>query len=177
MKATNPDVIYYGGIYNAGALLTKQAKDAGLKAPLMGGDGLYDAEFIKLAGAAQAEGDYATSVGLPLDKLPKGVDFKAAFEKKFPGETIAAYDAYSYDATNVIINAILAEAKANKAGLTTPAGRDAIIKNVADTNTTGVTGEIAFDSKGDTTNKAITLYVVQGGTWVTKAAAGSVVTP
>jgi branched-chain amino acid transport system substrate-binding protein len=174
IKGTSPDVIYYGGIYNAGALLTKQAKDAGLKAPLMGGDGLYDAEFVKLAGAAQAEGDFATSVGLPLDKLPKGVDFKAAFEKKFPGETIAAYDAYSYDATNVIIDAILAEAKANKAGLTTPAGRDAIIKNVADTKTTGVTGEISFDSKGDTTNKAITLYVVQGGAWVTKAAAGAV---
>ena len=143
----------------------------------MGGDGLFDAEFIKLAGAAQAEGDFCTSVGLPLDKLPKGVDFKAAFEKKFPGEAIAAYDAYSYDATNVIIEAILMEAKANKAELTTPAGRDAIIKNVADTNTTGVTGEIAFDDKGDTTNKAITLYVVQGGAWVTKATAASDVTP
>jgi branched-chain amino acid transport system substrate-binding protein len=177
IKATNPDVIYYGGIYNAGALLTKQSKDAGLKAPLMGGDGLYDAEFIKLAGAAQAEGDFCTSVGLPLDKMPKGVDFKAAFEKKFPGETIAAYDAYSYDATNVIIEAILKEAKANKAGLTSPAGRDAIIKNVAETNTTGVTGEIAFNDKGDTTNKAITLYVVQGGAWVTKATAASAVTP
>ena len=56
IKATNPDVIYYGGIYNAGALLAKQAKDGGIKAPLMGGDGLYDAEFIKLAGAAQRRG-------------------------------------------------------------------------------------------------------------------------
>jgi branched-chain amino acid transport system substrate-binding protein len=177
IKPLNPDVIYYGGIYNAGALLTKQAKDGGIKAPLMGGDGLYDAEFIKLAGAAQAEGDFATSVGLPLDKLPTGVDFKAAFEKKFPGETIAAYDAYSYDATNVIIEAILKQAGVDKAGLTSPAGRDAIIKNVADTKTTGVTGEISFDDKGDTTNKAITLYVVQGGTWVTKAAAGAAVTP
>ena len=86
IKATNPDVIYYGGIYNAGALLTKQSKDGGIKAPLMGGDGLYDAEFIKLAGAAAAEGDFATSVGLPLDKLPKGQEFKAAFKAKFPGE-------------------------------------------------------------------------------------------
>jgi branched-chain amino acid transport system substrate-binding protein len=178
IKATNPDVIYYGGIYNAGALLSKQAKDGGIKAPLMGGDGLYDQQFVELAGAAAAEGDYATSVGLPLDKLPAGQEFKAAFEKKYPGTEIAAYDAYSYDATNVIIEAILSAAKADGvANLTSPAGRDAIIKAVADTKTTGVTGEIAFDSKGDTLNKAITLYVVQGGKWATKAAAGSVVAP
>ena len=175
IKATNPDFIYYGGIYNAGALLAKQAKDGGIKGPLMGGDGLYDPQFIALAGAAQAEGDYATSVGLPLDKLPAGVDFKAAYEKQFPGKEIAAYDAYAYDATNVIINATLAAAKSGgAAALTTPTGRTAIIKNVADTKATGVTGDISFDSKGDTNNKAITLYVVQSGKWATKAAAGSV---
>ncbi|HEY5473053.1 MAG TPA: branched-chain amino acid ABC transporter substrate-binding protein [Candidatus Limnocylindrales bacterium] len=175
IKATNPDFIYYGGIYNSGALLAKQAKDNGIKGPLMGGDGLYDPQFIALAGAAQAEGDYATSVGLPLDKLPAGVDFKAAYEKQFPGKEIAAYDAYAYDATNVIINATLAAAKSGgAAALTTPAGRTAIIKNVADTKATGITGDISFDAKGDTNNKAITLYVVQGGKWATKAAAGSV---
>ncbi len=51
----------------------------------MGGDGLYDPQFIKLAGAANAKGDFATSVGLPLDQLPKGQEFKAAFEGQVPG--------------------------------------------------------------------------------------------
>jgi branched-chain amino acid transport system substrate-binding protein len=173
IKGTNPDVIYYGGIYNAGALLAKQAKDGGIKAPLMGGDGLYDDKFIELAGATQAEGDLATSVGLPLDNLPSGQEFKAAYEAKFPGQKIAAYDAYAYDATNVIISAIVAAAKAGGLDTLTTTGRDAVIKNVADTKTTGVTGEIAFDSKGDTTNKAITLYVIEGGKWNTKAAAAA----
>ena len=178
IKPTNPSVIYYGGIYNSGALLAKQAKDGGITAPLMGGDGLYDQQFIELAGAAAAEGDFATSVGLPLDKLPAGQDFKDAFEKKFPGVEIAAYDAYSYDATNVIIDAIVKAAESEGvANITTPAARDAIIKNVAGTNTTGVTGEIAFDENGDTLNKAITLYVVSGAKWITKAAAGAVVAP
>jgi branched-chain amino acid transport system substrate-binding protein len=144
----------------------------------MGGDGLYDQQFIELAGAAAAEGDFATSVGLPLDKLPAGQEFSAAFEKKFPGVEIAAYDAYSYDATNVIINAIVKAAESEGvANITTPAARDAIIKNVAGTDTIGVTGEIAFDDTGDTLNKAITLYVVSGGKWITKAAAGAVVAP
>ncbi len=173
MKATNPDVIYYGGIYNAGALLSKQAKEGGMKSPLMGGDGLYDAEFIKLAGEAAAEGDFATSVGLPIDKLPKGQEFSAAYKAMFPTDEIAAYDAYAYDATNVIIAAILkAAADQGVDTLTTPAGRDAIIANVAATSTEGVTGAISFDENGDTTNKAISLYVVEGGAWTTKAAAG-----
>ena len=36
IKDANPDVIYYGGIYNAGALLSKQLSDAGVKAPADG---------------------------------------------------------------------------------------------------------------------------------------------
>jgi branched-chain amino acid transport system substrate-binding protein len=170
IKGTSPDVIYYGGIYNAGALLAKQAKESGLKAPLMGGDGLYDAAFVDLAGAAAAEGDFATSVGLPIDKLPKGQEFSAAYKALYPNDPIAAYDAYAYDATKVIIDAVLAVAKdKTAAGVLTPEGRDAVIAAVAATKTTGVTGEIAFDANGDTTNKAISLYTVSGGKWTTKA--------
>ena len=174
MKGLSPELVYYGGIYNAGALLSKQAKEAGMKAPLMGGDGLYDGEFVKLAGEAAAEGDFATSVGLPIDKLPKGQEFSTAYKAMFPTDEIAAYDAYAYDSTNVIIAAILKAATDKGVDqLTTPAGRDAIIANVAATSTEGVTGAIAFDAKGDTTNKAISLYVVEGGKWTTKAAAAA----
>ncbi|MEI7814081.1 MAG: branched-chain amino acid ABC transporter substrate-binding protein [Coriobacteriia bacterium] len=171
MKGTSPAVIYYGGIYNAGALLSKQAKDAGLKAPLLGGDGLYDQQFIDLAGAAQAEGDFCTSVGLPIDELPAGKEFKAAYEAKYPGEPIAAYDAYSYDATNIIINAIVNAAKTvGIAKITTPEGRTAVIADVAATNDTkAITGAVTFSATGDTNNKAITLYTVSGGKWITKA--------
>ena len=170
IKGTSPAVIYYGGIYNAGALFAKQAKDGGITAPFMGGDGLFDDQFIKLAGAPAAEGDFATSVGYPTDKLPAGQEFIAAYGKKYPGQKQAAYDAYAYDATNVIIAAVVKAAQSVGADkVTSPAGRAEIIKNVAAANTTGVTGPIAFDSKGDTTNKAITLYTVQGGAWVTKA--------
>ncbi len=79
-----PDIVYYGGIYNSGALLSKQLKEGGVKVPLMGGDGIFDPEFIKLAGAANAEGDLATSVGLPVDKMPKGQEFIAASRPSTP---------------------------------------------------------------------------------------------
>jgi branched-chain amino acid transport system substrate-binding protein len=167
IKSKGVDMVYYGGIYNSGALLSKQLKEGGVKVPLMGGDGLFDAEYIKLAGKANAAGDLATSVGLPLDKMPKGVDFKAAFDKAYPGETIAAYDAYSYDAANVIIKAIITVAKSMGVDkVATPEGKKAVIAEVAKTNFEGVTGTVAFDANGDTTNKAITVYVVGAdGTW------------
>lgn len=166
MKAANPDVIYYAGIYNAGALLAKQAKEAGLAAPYFSGDGSFDQQFVELAGAANAEGAFATSVGLPLDQQPKGEDFKAKFEAKFAGEEIAAYDTYAYDAAMVILEAaakVAEEMGADK--LTTSEGKKAIIEAVAATDTEGITGAISFDENGDTTNKAITLYVVKDGAW------------
>lgn len=166
IKSLNPAVVYYGGIYNSGALLSKQLSDAGVTAPLMGGDGLYDGEYINLAGAAAAEGDFCTSVGYPIDQLPKGADFKSAFEAAYAGEAIAAYDAYSYDATNVIIEAVkkvAADMGADK--VTSPEGKKAVIAAVAATNMDGVTGNVAFDAAGDTTNKVITLYTVKSGAW------------
>ncbi len=75
IKAKGPDAIYYAGALTQGALLSKQSKEAGLKVPLIGGDMLYSDEFIKVAGAANAEGDIATSLGLPLDQQPKGKEF------------------------------------------------------------------------------------------------------
>lgn len=169
ITAAGPDVIYYGGIYNAGALLAKQASDAGFEGPLMGGDGLYDAEFVNLQGEESAEGDLCTSIGFPVSELPKGQDFTAAYTAMFPDDPIAAYDAYSFDATNVIIEAVLAVAADQGADMvTSPAGRDAVIAAVAATNMDGVSGLVSFDEKGDTTNKAITTYGVEGGAWVPK---------
>lgn len=167
IKAENPDVIYYGGIYNAGALFAKQAAEGGYEGAFFGGDGIYAPDYIALAGATNAEGDYCTSVGLPLDRQPKGEDFKAKFAAKYGDEAIQAYDTYAYDAAFVILEAI--KTVAGDLGtdkLASAEGKAAIIKAVAATNTEGITGAISFDENGDTTNKAITLYVVKDGAWV-----------
>lgn len=167
IKSKNIDIVYYGGVYNAGALLSRQMKEGGVNVPMMGGDGLFDAEYIKLAGAESAKGDLATSVGLPLEQLPKGQEFKVAFDAAYPGQAIAAYDAYSFDAANTIIKAVVSVAKSmGAAKVTTTEGKKAIIAAVAASNFEGVTGKVQFDAKGDTTNKAITVYVVGAdGKW------------
>lgn len=167
MKGTNPDLVFYGGLYNAGALLAAQVKGGGMTAPVMGGDGLADAEFINIAQDA-AEGCFATSVGYPVEQLPKGPEFVSAFEAKFPGENISPFDAYGYDAAWAIIYAAVevAGGEVGAAGLSSPAGRTAIIEAVAASNFEGATGPVSFDEKGDTNNKVITLYKAVDGVWV-----------
>lgn len=172
IKDAKPEMVYYGGMYMSGALLSKQLHEAGFVGPVMGGDGLFDAEYVNLGGTA-VEGDYTTCVGLPTSELPAGAEFEAAYKEMYPDDEIAAYDAYAYDAANVMIAAVLKIAKEQGVSkVLTPAGRDAVIAAVAATNTDGVTGAISFDKNGDTTNKAITTYQVVKGVWVPKVVPG-----
>ncbi|MBW6468569.1 MAG: branched-chain amino acid ABC transporter substrate-binding protein [Coriobacteriia bacterium] len=167
IRADSPDLIYFGGMYTEAALVSKQSKEAGFEGPTMGGDGLYTQQFVDIAGAANAEGDFSTSIGLPLVEQPKGQEFTDMFEATFPGQTIEAYDTYAYDATMVVVEAIKAvAADLGVEEVTSAAGKQAIIEAVAATNMQGVTGIVSFDENGDTTNKAVTPYVVRDGAWV-----------
>ncbi|MFF9677936.1 branched-chain amino acid ABC transporter substrate-binding protein, partial [Streptomyces eurythermus] len=47
VKNSGADVVYYGGEYPQAGPLSKQIKEAGAKIPLVGGDGIYSADFIK----------------------------------------------------------------------------------------------------------------------------------
>ena len=51
LKAKNPDLVYFGGIYHQGGLLLKQLREKGVKAKFMGPDGLDSAEMAKIAGS------------------------------------------------------------------------------------------------------------------------------
>lgn len=155
LKSVKPDAVYYAGAHTEGALISKQMKEAGLKVPVMGGDMLYTPEFVKIAGAANAEGDIATALGLPLEQQPKGAEFKQKYEAKF-GKAPEAYDSYAYDAAWIVINAAMAT-DANRFNML-----DVIRKN---TLQGGVTGDISFDTNGDNTQQVISAYKVEGGEW------------
>ena len=157
IKPTNPDLIYYGGEYPEASLVSSQAKQQGIKAPLMGGDGIYSGKFFETAKEAGV-GDLATSVGAPTDELESAKDFVEAYNadpelKKDPYE---AYGAYSFDAANVIIEALKESLK--DADAIDDAVRSATITAVGKVSFDGVTGKVAFDEFGDTTTKVLTVY-------------------
>ena len=162
IKSLDPDVVFYGGMYSAGALFSKQLANADVDAPLMGGDGIQEADFINVGGSG-VEGDLATNVGAPIEGLPEGQAFMDAYVAAF-GETPGNFSAYAYDAAFAIMNAAL---KADDvANINTPAGREELVGNVANISFEGVTGEISFDEFGDTNNKVISLYRVDDAQWV-----------
>ena len=153
IKALDPDLIYHGGYYPEMALLVKQGRDLGVRARLMGGDGVADSLLVKLATPAAAEGVLATMVGADMKKVPTAQTFVKAYETRF-GE-LGLYSAYGYDAANILIEAIRRAGKKDRA---------AVLEEVRKTrNFPGVTGTVNFDARGDSTNKSIGIFEVRDG--------------
>jgi branched-chain amino acid transport system substrate-binding protein len=163
IKPSNPGMIFYGGEYPEASLISSQAKTAGLKVPLMGGDGIYDKTYISVAGAS-GEGDLATSVGAPAESLPSAKQFVTDYAAAKYTDPFSAYGALAYDAANIIISAISKTLSGKSVTLDATARQD-IIKAVQATDQSGATGSLKFDQYGDTLSKVLTVYKVEGGAW------------
>ena len=100
IKGKKPDLIFYGGMDAQSGPMMKQLKNLGVNAKFLSGDGSQDAEFLKLAGDA-AEGAYASSPGVPLDKMPGGKAFSDKYKAKYNMD-IQIYAPYAYDAANIL---------------------------------------------------------------------------
>jgi branched-chain amino acid transport system substrate-binding protein len=160
VKPSGPELLYYGGEYPAAGPLSKQMKDAGLSIPLFGGDGIFDDKFIDLGGK---EGDLATSVGAPTEKLDSAKAFVDAYKAKNYKEGYSAYGSFSYDATNALLGALAKSI--GDGGSWGDDKRTTLLSNVGSYKAQGATGEVAFDQYGDSTNKLMTVYQVTGGKW------------
>jgi branched-chain amino acid transport system substrate-binding protein len=128
----------------------------------MGGDTLFTKDFID--GARQgAVGALATSVGQPIEKLDSATTFISEYGRAGFQQSYSAYGGQGYDAANVLI-AALGRVLPRSGGVS--AARAEITDAVSRTDGfKGVTGEHTFDEFGDTSNKALTVYKVQGDAW------------
>ncbi|MBG0856126.1 branched-chain amino acid ABC transporter substrate-binding protein [Streptomyces spinoverrucosus] len=163
VKSSGADVVYYGGEYPQAGPLSKQIKAAGAKIPLVGGDGIYSADFIKLAGAS-GTGDLATSVGAPVEELPSAKEFVANYKTEGYKEAYEAYGGYSYDSAWAIIEAVKKVVEDNNGELPDDA-RAKVTEAMQGVSFDGVTGKVSFDEFGDATNKQLTVYSVENGAW------------
>ena len=142
IRAKNPDLIYFGGIYEQGAPFFKQAREKGVKAKFLGPDGLDSSDLTKIAGKAVV-GMHYTSVAGPVSVYPQAKQFAEEYKKKF-GKNPEPFAAQAYDATAILIKAAEAATKGGNAPT-----RDAITGAVRDVKHTGITGSVQFDGKGD----------------------------
>ena len=135
IATSGANVVIYTGYYSQAAVFIKQLRDSGSKAVFAGGDGVFNQEFPKLAGAA-AEGSKVTGVG-GLGGISAKVE--ADFKKKM-GVSSGVYSVESFDAANILLSGI-------KAGKTTRTAMLAYVKAYKGKSISGNT--IKFDANGD----------------------------
>jgi branched-chain amino acid transport system substrate-binding protein len=170
VAAAKPDLVFYGGEYQAGADFAKAVSGAGVKAPVMGGDGLKDDAYITAAGPA-SEGDAASTVGQPFAAVPSAKPFLDAYANAHFADAPTDFGVYAYDAANLII-AGAAQALRGADKVTAKARQD-VVAYVQAANVKGASGTVAFDPYGDPKDKVLTLYRVSNGKWAAVKTEGS----
>jgi len=152
IKTSGADVVIYTGYYSQAAVFIKQLRDSGSKALFAGGDGVFNQEYPKLAGAA-AEGSKVTGVG-GLAGISAALE---ADYKKQMGVSSGVYSVESYDAANLLLAGI-------KAGKTTRAAMLKYVKAYSGKSVSGNT--IKFDKNGDVSYGLFAGFTSKGGVLV-----------
>ncbi len=147
VKGSKPDVIMYGGMDATGGPLTKQAAELGIKAKVVGGDGMCTEKLAELAGEAVINVT-CSEAGMALSKMAQGADFQKRYKERFNSD-VQIYAPFTYDAVYVLVDSM------KRANSTDPAK---ILIAMPDTKMQGLVGNIAFDNKGDMKEGVITLY-------------------
>lgn len=150
IKGKSPELIFFGGIYTEAGLMVRQAKEIGLKAPFMSGDGSIDPKFIEIAGPA-AEGTFLTFSPDP-DNIPTAKEFVGKYRAKY-GE-LGPYSIYAYDAANIMLAAI-------KEANSTEGVK--IMEKLHSMEFSGALGMIKFDAKGDVTAAPYVIWITKDG--------------
>ncbi|MFN6998098.1 MAG: branched-chain amino acid ABC transporter substrate-binding protein, partial [Aquincola tertiaricarbonis] len=155
LKGKQPDVVFFGGMDAVAGPMLRQMKQLGINAKFMGGDGICSGELPKLSAGTMGDGQVvcAEAGGVEGDSKASLDKFKVDFKKKFNAD-VQIYAPYVYDAVMVMADSMV---KANSAE---PAK---YLPVLAKASYKGVTGNIAFDEKGDIKNGALTLFTYKGG--------------
>lgn len=147
------DVLYVPAYYTEVGLIIKQARELGITAPILGGDGLASDTLVELAGAENANDIYYTTHFSPKSEDEDVKAFLAAYKEKF-GTDADTFAALGFDAANLMIDAI------ERAG---SADRAAVTKAIAETvDFDGVTGTFSIDEQHNPV-KGVTLIKLTGG--------------
>jgi branched-chain amino acid transport system substrate-binding protein len=154
IKGQNPDAIYVPGYYTDVGLIARQAREVGIKVPLLGGDG-WDSEKLYEIGGAALEGSYFSNHYSVDDPSPRIQEFVAKFKKAYGGQVPDSLAAQAYDAAGMLFDA-MKRAK----DISGPSIRDALAQTK---DFRGVTGDITMDEKRNASKPAVVLKVGKGG--------------
>lgn len=154
LRNTNPDVWYYTGYYTEAGLLVRQARDAGLTCPFIGGNAAINDDFIKIAGIDVAKGCLMTQEPLVTDVTTAiSEQFRTLYKEKFGDVPSSPWPVYAADALYAIVGAIK-----NANSIESDPIATAMHTNM--TGVEGVTGAIKFTAIGDREDVPYKMYEV-----------------
>jgi len=149
IAAEEPDVIFLPDYIAKVGVILSQIQELGMDVVAIGGDGW---DGIEGDYAEVAEGMYFANHYAKTDEDPIVQDFIAAYEAEY-GSAPNALAALAYDSTYIMADAIA------NAGST---DADAIIAELAKTDSDGVTGHVQFDANGDPIKDISMIQIVDG---------------
>ncbi len=153
IKGKNPDVIYCPGYFKELALIARQAREAGIKAPILSGDAAQADELIKIGGKAVEGLSFTTHFDEMGVTTEAGKKFVKAFRSAYPDITPDSVSALSYDTYNILLDAM------ERAGSTDKDKVRAELEKTA--NFEGVTGVMTMKNH-DMVKPAVILTVKDG---------------
>ena len=153
IRGTNPDVIFVPGYYTDAGQIAQQARDLGIKAPLVGGDGWESPKLIEIGGKA-LEGSFYANHYFYADPSPTVRNFVEKYKQRY-GEIPDALAALGYDAMRVLADSMKRAPK-----LDGPSLRDAI---AATKGFSGVTGVITLGPDRNPIGKKIVIEEIKNG--------------
>ncbi len=134
---SKPDSLVLESYYSDGALIVRQAREAGITLPIAAVGSVYSPKFLELGGKA-VEGVYTESEFFPDDPRPEVQAFVKAYRARYHDEP-DAFAAFAYDAL------ILTAAVLRQYGVSRQAFHDGLAK-VHDVPSV-IFGRIKFDTK------------------------------
>lgn len=149
IRSKNPESIYIPGYYTEVGLIAQQARQLGIKVPLMGGDG-WDSDKLAEIGKDAINGNYYSNHYTTESSDPAVTEFIKKFKATY-NETPDALAALGYDAAKILVAAI-----ERARDLSGPAIRDELAKTK---DFVGVTGKISMNENRDAIKSAVVIQV------------------
>ncbi len=152
VRGARADAIFLPGYYVEAGLAAQQARELGLRATLLGGDGFEAPQLLEIGGAA-LEGTVYTTHYSAESADPASQRFVAAYQQRH-GSAPVGLAALSYDSVRLIADAI------RRAGTTE---REALRNALAATRDfPGITGRTSLDERRDAIKDATIIAVRDG---------------
>jgi branched-chain amino acid transport system substrate-binding protein len=153
IKATKPEALFIPGYYSDVGPLARQARELGLRAPLLGGDGWDSGEALGELGGAAVEGALYSTHFAPDNPGTSVQQFLGRYQARF-GHLPDALGALGYDAARVGIEALRRSGGVGGAALREQIARTREFE--------GVTGRITLGADRNAVKPAVIVKLVHG---------------